>query len=149
MAIDRAPRAAGQLCGHRGDRGEHPAGRRELGPERHRPGRRHALADHRDAEDETEHQIGRDPDDQRGRQLRVPAHRRRPDQLGTAGLLVRTRVPDDREYGEERDDHRDEAGPPGDQLADAGAGQLSVQRDEAGVVHADVRVVLPFRGGRE
>ena len=52
------------------------------------------------------------------------------EQLAAARLLLGPGVPDDGEQADQPDHDGHEPGPPGDQLAEAGAEQRAVQRDE-------------------
>jgi hypothetical protein len=74
----------------------------------------------------------------------VPADHGRAEQLAPSRLLVGAGVADDGEQADQPDQDGQEAGPPGDELAQAGAGQGAVEGDEAGIVG-----VLEALGGGE
>ena len=110
---------------------------------------RAAPGRHAQGEDRAEHQVRPERHQQRRGEPRVPAERGGAEQLAAAGLLLGSGVPDHGEEADEPDHHGDEARAPGDQLAQARAGQRTVERDEAGIVRAGVGVPLPSGGRRE
>ena len=72
---------------------------------------------------------------QRGGQVREPAHRGGGDQFGTPGLLVRAGVPNHREYRRDSDERV------------KGAGLPDTHRADAGVEHRSIHCTLGGAGG--
>jgi hypothetical protein len=71
----------------------------------------------------------------------VAADRGRAKQFPATGFLLNAGVPDDGKQADQSHDDGDEPGPPDDELAEAGAGQTPVERNE----HRVVGVLQTFR----
>jgi hypothetical protein len=134
---------AGELRGDGADRGEQPAGGRQLQPQGQRSRDRQVLAPRDDGHQRRQDEVGAQGRGQRRRQARVAPDHGGAEQLAAAALLLDAGVPDDREQADQPHDHGDEPGPPGDELAEAGAGQAAVEPDQPSVVG-----VLQALGGR-